>query len=282
MQLSIKDIKLSLKGNIILDGVSFSIEDKQFVSILGESGAGKSTALKIISGILPADSGQVFFDDECVDDIPTFKRDISMLFQDIRLFPNMTVGENVSFPLKVRKVAKAQRIKIVEDMLDAVQLSGFAKRKTHELSGGQQQRIALARALAAHPRALLLDEPFSGLDEQLRDEMRALVAELHNKFGMTSLMVTHDGDEALVMSDVIIYMDKGKILQIGSPADILLSPENDIVRASFNTSSAIEGVVSDGMFTCGKLRLAAPETQSGPAVLVRTPTRSPFVHSLSM
>lgn len=297
MQLTLENIDLKLGGKDILHDVSFNVQDGRFVSVLGESGAGKSTTLKVIAGLLPQDSGRVLFSGACVDDMPTHKRNTAIVFQDIRLFPNMDVRQNVAFPLKMRKVARAERLATAERMLAAVQLEGFGARRTYELSGGQQQRVAVARALAAKPDALLLDEPFSGLDEQLRAEMRQLVSRLHEEFGMTSLMVTHDADEALTMSDRIIYMSDGRVVQEGAPADLLLHPASDVVRAAFNDASSIEGRVESGIFTSGKLNVPVAElgatsrldaTSShegetipdGPAVLVRVPDRTPFVHPL--
>lgn len=280
MELSLENITLSLGGKTILDDVSFTIGDGRFTSILGESGAGKSTTLKVISGLLPQDSGRVLFDGTCVDDVPTHKRDVAIVFQDIRLFPNMDVAQNVAFPLKMRKVGKAERMKVAEEMLVAVHLEGFGNRRTYELSGGQQQRVALARALAAKPRALLLDEPFSGLDEQLREDMRRLVSSLHEQFNMTSLMVTHDPDEALTMSDSIIFMNEGRLVQKGSPCEMLLDPSHETVETCFGDSAAIEGEVLGGRFISGKLDIPAQGTPDGPAVLVRVPDREPFVHSL--
>lgn len=281
MHVALEHIDLELGGKRILRDVSFTVEDGQFVSVLGESGAGKSTTLKVIAGLVPQDAGRVLFDGTCVDDVPTHRRDTAIVFQDIRLFPNMDVRQNVAFPLKMRNVPKAERASMADAMLEAVQLAGFGDRRTYELSGGQQQRVAVARALAAKPRALLLDEPFSGLDEQLRDEMRKLVSRLHAEFGMTSLMVTHDPDEALVMSDVIVYMSEGRVVQTGSPAELLLHPADDVVRAAFDNSSSIEGVVDDGCFTSGKLVVPAHDVPRGPAVLVRLAGRAPFVHALS-
>lgn len=297
MQLTLENIDLKLSGKDILRDVSFNVQDGRFVSVLGESGAGKSTTLKVIAGLLPQDSGRVLFNGACVDDVPTHKRNTAIVFQDIRLFPNMDVRQNVAFPLKMRKVARAERLATAERMLAAVQLEGFGARRTYELSGGQQQRVAVARALAAKPDALLLDEPFSGLDEQLRAEMRQLVSRLHAEFGMTSLMVTHDADEALTMSDRIIYMSDGRVVQEGAPADLLLHPASDVVRAAFNDASSIEGRVEGGVFTSGKLSVPVAELDAasgldaisshkgetipdGPAVLVRVPDRTPFVHPL--
>ena len=245
MRLALENIGLSLGGKEILSDVSFTVEDGQFVSILGESGAGKSTTLKVVTGILPQDAGRVTFDGVCVDDVPTHRRDVAMVFQDIRLFPHMSVADNVAFPLRMRGVPKAERQRVADEMLEAVRLEGFARRRTFELSGGQQQRVALARALAARPKALLLDEPFSGLDEQLRDDMRRLVAALHERFGITSVMVTHDPDEALVMSDLVLFMSGGRLIQAGTPREMLLSPAHEAVRTCFNDSSAIQGDVAD-------------------------------------
>ncbi len=281
MQVALERIDLELGGKRILRDVSFAVALGRCVCILGGSGAGKSTTLKVIAGLVPQDAGRVLFDGACVDDVPTHRRNTAIVFQDIRLFPNMDVRQNVAFPCKMRKMPKAERLATADAMLEAVQLAGFGDRRTYELSGGQQQRVAVARALAAHPRALLLDEPFSGLDEQLRDEMRKLVSRLHAEFGMTSLMVTHDPDEALVMSDVIVYMSEGRVVQTGSPAELLLHPADDVVRAAFDNSSSIEGVVDDGCFTSGKLVVPADDVPRGPAVLVRLAGRAPFVHALS-
>ena len=281
MRLALENIGLLLGGKEILSDVSFTVEDGQFVSILGESGAGKSTTLKVVTGILPQDAGRVTFDGVCVDDVPTHRRDVAMVFQDIRLFPHMSVADNVAFPLRMRGVPKAERQRVADEMLEAVRLEGFARRRTFELSGGQQQRVAIARALAAKPKALLLDEPFSGLDEQLRDDMRRLVTALHERFGITSVMVTHDPDEALVMSDLVLFMSGGRLIQAGTPREMLLSPAHEAVRTCFNDSSAIQGDVADGVFACGRLRVPAPDVADGPAVLVRVPGRVPFVHALA-
>ena len=280
MHLVLDHICLELSGKTILDDVSFEVADGEFVSVLGESGAGKSTTLKVVAGLLPQDAGTVSFDGRVVDDLPTHKRSCAIVFQDIRLFPNMSVADNIAFPLKMQGVARAERLRTAEEMLEAVRLPGLGKRRTYELSGGQQQRVALARALAGRPRAILLDEPFSGLDEQLREEMRALVLSLHERFAMTSLMVTHDPDEALTMSDRIVYMHDGRVVQKGSPADLLLRPASELVAACFGDTSAIEGAVEEGAFRRGKLKVPAADVASGPAVLVRVKGSAPFVHAL--
>ena len=281
MHLALDNITLTLDGKRILDDISFEVHDGEFVSVLGESGAGKSTTLKVIAGIIYQDKGRVLFDGQAIDDEPAHKRGCAIVFQDIRLFPNMNVRDNVAFSLKMQHVGKQERYRIADEMLEAVQLAGMGDRRTHELSGGQQQRVALARALAGKPRAMLLDEPFSGLDEQLRDDMRRLVLDLHERFGMTTLMVTHDPDEALVMSDRIVYFSEGRLLQEGAPADILLHPAHEAVSACFGDTSAIRGAVRNGVFETGKLRVDAPAVSDGDAVLVRVKDGGVFVHALA-
>lgn len=281
MHLSLDGIGLSLGGKSILDDVSFSVSNGEFVSLLGKSGAGKSTILKIVSGLMPQDCGTVSFDGEIVDDLPSHKRRAAIVFQDIRLFPNMSVRDNVAFALKMQGASKPQRHREAEELLRAVRLEGMGDRRTNQLSGGQQQRVALARALAGKPRVLLLDEPFSGLDEQLRDEMRALVLELHRRFDMTSVMVTHDAQEALVMSDRVIYVSEGRVLQDAPPSEVLLAPANETVEGCFRGSSAIEGTVSDGTFRAGRLAIPAPDVSDGAAVLVCVAGCAPFVHAVT-
>lgn len=281
MHLEFDHISLALGGKTILDDVTFDVRDREFVSVLGESGAGKSTTLKVIAGLIFQDGGRVLFDSDEVDELPAHKRGCAIVFQDIRLFPNMSARDNVAFPLKMQHVVKAERLKTADELLAAVQLEGMGDRRTTELSGGQQQRVALARALAAKPRAMLLDEPFSGLDEQLRDDMRQLVSRLHDKFAMTTIMVTHDADEALTMSDRIVYMSEGRVQQVGSPADLLLHPANELVSSCFGDTSAIKGRVADGMFHAGKLSVEAPDSSDGDAVLVRVKDGGVFVHTLA-
>lgn len=226
------------------------------------------------------DAGSVRFDGRAVDDLPAYKRDVAMVFQDSRLFPHLSVGDNVAFPLKVHRIPRTERRESAEAWLARVQLEGFADRRVHELSGGQKQRVALARALAARPRALLLDEPFSGLDEGLRDAMRQLVRSLHEQTGLTTLMVTHDAMEALTMSDAVAYLKDGRIVSAGSPADLLLHPVDESVSSSFGGARALEGTVRGGFFHCGCLTVPAPGISDGDAVLVRTASGHVAVHPL--
>ena len=269
MRIDFDHICLAIKGTQLLHDVTLSVPDRAFVSILGESGAGKTTLLRVANGLAVHDEGHVLFDGAAVDDLPANKRGVSMVFQDARLFPNMSVLDNVAFPLKVRGVSKDERRAQAQRMLENVQLAGLGTRRTHEISGGQRQRVALARALVANPRAVLMDEPFSALDESLREDMRALVLSLHESLDLTILMVTHDPVEAITMSDQVVCMAHGAIEQVGTGADILLRPAAEPVRNIFKDTVAIEGRVEGGEFCARKLRVPAT-IEDGPALLVRT------------
>lgn len=246
MRIDLDHICLAAKGTPLLRDVCASVPHGAFVSILGESGAGKTTLLRVVSGLAAHDAGHVLFNGQPVDDLPANRRGIAMVFQDARLFPNMSVLDNVAFPLKVRGTGRAARRDQAARMLEKVQLAGLSERRTHEISGGQRQRVALARALVAAPGAVLMDEPFSALDESLRDDMRELVLALHAELGLTVLMVTHDPVEAVTMSDQVIHMAGGAVEQSGTGADILLRPATAHVRSCFKDTVAIEGVVEAG------------------------------------
>lgn len=279
MQLTLQDITCSYGKTPVLQGVSFAIQNGSFVSILGASGAGKSTILNVIAGLTPHQQGHIYFDGRQIDSLPAHKRNVSMVFQDHRLFPHMSVGENIAFPLKMRGASKAERQQRVSDLLKSVQLAGFEGRKIYELSGGQQQRVALARALSAKPQALLLDEPFSGLNEELRADMRQLVLQLHDQFGMTTILVTHDLDEALMMSDAIMYLDQGVISQHGTPRDFLFASGNAQFSGTslFARTTLLEGTVKGGVFSAGAFTLEANGTPDGAALLVRIGDNAPQI-----
>ncbi len=271
MQLAVRDITIDLgakPAKRVLDRVSFEVREGEFLSLLGASGAGKSTLLKVIAGILVQDEGGITFGNENVDGVPAHKRNVGYVFQDMRLFPNMNVEENVAFPCKMRGMGKAERLARAREFLAHVQLEGFGSRDVSSLSGGQQQRVALARALAGTPRVLLLDEPFSGLDEHLRDEMRSLVLALHRNFGTTTIMVTHDAIEAIEMSDRIVYASAGKVVQQGSPEELYCQPASCEVAACFGACSTVQGAVAGNVFSAGQLSFAAPGAPAGAATAV--------------
>lgn len=205
-KLKIKDLCVELNRNKILEDFSLEIADGEFVSIVGPSGSGKSTLLKTIAGINPVKDGTIELDGRITNDEPAHKRGAVIVFQDMRLFPHMNVSENVTYSLRLKGISKVDRVKAAEKYLSYVQLENLGDRKVSQLSGGQQQRVALARALAAEPELLLLDEPFSALDEELREDMRKLIKKLHREFKMTTIMVTHDKNEAKRLSNRVINM----------------------------------------------------------------------------
>ena len=248
MKLKLENINVVLSKKEILQKINLQVKAGSFVSVLGPSGCGKSTLLKAISGIIPCAKGNILINGKNAALSPVHKRGTVIVFQDVRLFPHLSVGENIAFPLKIKGISKNIYNEKVIDLLEKVQLKGYENKRTDKLSGGEQQRIALARALAASPEILLLDEPFSGLDENLRFEMRVLVKELHKAFNMTTMMVTHDKEEALSMSDHVVVMDNGNILQEGPPREVYENPADINVAAYFGNAAFVPGKIEKGKF----------------------------------
>jgi putative spermidine/putrescine transport system ATP-binding protein len=213
----------------VLRDFALEVRGKQFITFLGPSGCGKSTALNIIAGLIPATDGEVWIDGERIDHLPPEKRGFGMVFQNYALFPHMTVFANVAFGLQLQRRPAAEITERVQQMMELVQLPGFEGRYPGQLSGGQQQRIAIARALILHPRLMLLDEPLSNLDAKLRIEMRAEIKRIHTSLGLTSIYVTHDQTEALSLSDWIVVMKDGVLIQAGPPQEIHDRPVNIFV-----------------------------------------------------
>jgi putative spermidine/putrescine transport system ATP-binding protein len=223
-ELGLEDVRVVLGGNEILCGVSLDIAPGEFLTLLGPSGSGKTTTLNVIAGLVDASGGQIRFNGESVLKRAAHDRDIGLVFQSYALFPHMSVSENVSFPLRARKVSKSEWASTVTSMLELVQLPGIEKRKVASLSGGQQQRIALARALAPSPSVLLLDEPLAALDKQLRETMQIELKRIHDEVGVTTIAVTHDQTEAMTMSDRVAIMRDGLIEQVGTPEELYQEP----------------------------------------------------------
>ncbi|WP_235886060.1 ABC transporter ATP-binding protein [Bradyrhizobium niftali] len=219
-------------GVTAVDDVSLSISPGEFISLLGPSGSGKTTTLMMLAGFEMPDSGQVLLDDKDITRLPSHRRELGMIFQNYALFPHMTVAENVSYPLQMRRMAKVEIEARVRRTLDQVHLGGFASRYPHQLSGGQQQRVAIARALVFEPPVLLLDEPLGALDKKLRQHLRNEIKTLHKQVGKTMIYVTHDQEEALAMSDRVAVMHEGRIRQVSAPQDIYRRPA-DLFVASF-------------------------------------------------
>jgi ABC-type Fe3+/spermidine/putrescine transport system ATPase subunit len=233
-------------GNLtVVDNLDLTLRSGEFVSLLGPSGCGKTTTLRMIAGFVTPTSGTVEMDGQPMSSasasLPPERRRMSMIFQSYALWPNMTVEQNVAFGLKMRKVAKDELKRRTEKILDVVQLRHLAARYPNELSGGQQQRVALARALVVQPEILLLDEPLSNLDANLREEMRGEIRRLHNEFGITSIYVTHDQSEAMTTSDRIAVMNKGRIEQIDDPLTLYARPKTRYVAEFIGRSNILDG-----------------------------------------
>ena len=233
--------------NQVLRRVTLEISDGELVALLGPSGCGKTTILKLVAGLLPPVSGDLRFNAESVFSVPAERRGAVMVFQKPLLFPHLTVAENVAFGLKMRRTPKADLSQRVNEALRLVQLDGFERRKPHELSGGQEQRVSLARALVTEPRVLLLDEPFSALDESLRGEMRELVRALQRRLNITTLFVTHDQAEAALIADRIALILNGGVEQFGAPRDFYLHPATP-AAAQFFGWRLIEGQATGHIF----------------------------------
>ncbi|OOS06413.1 sulfate transport system ATP-binding protein [Moraxella cuniculi DSM 21768] len=233
MSIRITNIHKKFHDFVALDNISIDVATGELTTLLGPSGCGKTTLLRIIAGLEIADRGRIFFDETDVTDTPVQKRGIGFVFQQYALFRHQTVGENIAFGLtllpKATRPTTSQINQRVDELLELVQLSHTKNRYPHELSGGQRQRIALARALATNPKLLLLDEPFGALDAKVRKELRGSLKQIQREIGITSIMVTHDQEEAQAISDTIVVMNHGKIEQVGTPNELFAKPNSDFV-----------------------------------------------------
>jgi spermidine/putrescine transport system ATP-binding protein len=229
----------------VLRNINLYIRRNEFLTLLGPSGCGKSTILRIIGGFEHPTDGDVLFQGKSLLDVPPYKRRINTVFQKYALFPNMNVADNIAFGLKLKKEDAGSIKQKVEEMLRLVNLQGYGKRSVRSLSGGQQQRVAIARALVNKPELLLLDEPLGALDFKLRQEMQLELKNMQQKLGITFLYVTHDQEEAMAMSDTIVVMSEGEILQIGTPADIFNEPKNAFVANFIGESNILSGVMRE-------------------------------------
>ncbi len=241
--IALKNITMSFNKETIVENLNLTIENGQFVTFLGPSGCGKTTTLKIIAGFLKPDSGQIFFNNYDITNLPPHKRHINTVFQNYALFPHLNVFDNVAFGLKIQNLPKNEIKLRVQSMLKSVNLEGFEKRKISQLSGGQQQRIALARALVNRPKVLLLDEPLSALDVNLKSQMRLELKQMQKTLKTTFIYVTHDQEEALTMSDTVVVMNEGIIQQIGSPQKIYNEPKNAFVADFIGQSNILNGTM---------------------------------------
>ena len=240
--ISLRGIRVDFDDEPVLKGIDLDIMDKEFITFLGPSGCGKTTTLRIIGGFIQPKEGDVFFGGVRINDLPPYKREVNTVFQRYALFPHLNVYENVEFGLKIAKVPEKERRQSVKEMLKLVGLSGYDRRHINQLSGGQQ-RVAIARALVNRPKVLLLDEPLGALDLKLRKEMQIELKRIQQALEITFIYVTHDQEEALTMSDRVVVMRDGNILQIGTPQDIYNEPCNAFVADFIGESNIIDGIM---------------------------------------
>jgi iron(III) transport system ATP-binding protein len=243
VRISVENLTKRFGPLAVVSEVALSIREGELFTLLGPSGCGKTTLLRLIAGFYAADEGEIRFNDRLVNAVPPHERGIGMVFQNYALWPHMTVSENVSYGLKLRKVSSSKIAERVRGVLDKVKLGGLGERYPGQLSGGQQQRVALARALVLNPEILLLDEPLSNLDAKIRVQVRAEIRKLQKELGITTVYVTHDQEEALTLSDRIGVFNQGKIFQVGTPKELYERPANRFVADFIGINNLVEGTV---------------------------------------
>jgi spermidine/putrescine ABC transporter ATP-binding subunit len=268
--LSIERVAKSFGPNVVLRDISLDVAHGEFLSILGESGSGKTTLLRLIAGFERPDSGSISMTDERIDTLPPYKRRVNTVFQNYALFPHLTVANNVGYGLRVSKAPKPEAEKRVQEALAMVKMESFAKAKPATLSGGQQQRIALARALVNRPKLLLLDEPLSALDANLRRDMQFELKSLQREVAIAFVFVTHDQEEAMTMSDRIVLLRHGVLEQVASPREIYTKPATAYVAEFIGHSNLLHCTVSRGIACCGTL-LFTTDAADGAAVFSLRP-----------
>jgi ABC-type Fe3+/spermidine/putrescine transport system ATPase subunit len=268
--LRIENVGKSFGAQRVLESISLDIEHGEFLTLLGESGSGKTTLLRIVAGFEQATTGQIFLEGQRLDTLPPHRRPIHTVFQSYALFPNMTVFDNVAYGLRVRGADRAEIKSRVEGALAKVRMEPFAKHYPRQISGGQKQRVALARALVNQPKVLLLDEPLSALDANLRVEMQRELKLLQQDLGITFLFVTHDQSEALAISDRVVLLHRGRIEQCGSPREIYIRPRTVYSATFLGKSNLVHGVVKQGVADCGVFSLPV-QLPDGPAIFSLRP-----------
>jgi putative spermidine/putrescine transport system ATP-binding protein len=241
-RIDIRNVSKLYAGTAAVANVDLTIEPGEFLTLLGPSGSGKTTTLNLIAGFADLSEGHIEIDGERVDGIPSHRRGLGVVFQHYALFPHMSVEENIAFPLKQRKVARAEQRQKVAEVLETVGLGGYGKRRPGELSGGQQQRVAFARAMVFEPRALLMDEPLGALDKNLREKLQLEIKRIHQEVGRTFVFVTHDQEEALVLSDRIAIFNNGSIEQVGPSAELYEDPRTLFVATFMGESTVLRGM----------------------------------------
>ncbi len=243
VKVELRNVTKRFDGVVAADNVNLTINDGEFFTFLGPSGCGKTTSMRMIAGLEFTTGGEIYYDDMDVTQLPSYKRNTGMVFQNYALWPHMKVAENVAYGLVIRKVPKEEIKKRVDDILELVGLTGMGDRFPNQLSGGQQQRVALARVLIVEPDILLLDEPLSNLDAKLRVEMREEIKDIQRKLGITTIYVTHDQEEAMAVSDRVAIQNHGKIMQVGTPQEVYNKPDNLFIATFIGKGALLEGTV---------------------------------------
>ncbi len=260
-ELQLKRLTKAYGATKAIDGISLDVPAGAFVSLLGPSGSGKTTTLNLIAGFLMPDSGDILLDQRSVADVPPHRRNIGMVFQSYSLFPHLSVAENVGFPLRMRtRLSREDARRRIHEMLDLVQLAHLGNRYPRQLSGGQQQRVAMARALVSWPRLLLMDEPLGALDKKLREQMQIEIKRIHRSVGTTVIYVTHDQNEALTMSDLVVVMHEARIAQIGTPRVLYEAPANVFVADFLGDSNLLAAKVVGVSADNTSVEIASGET----------------------
>ncbi len=267
MKIKLNNVIKTFDSFRAVHGVSLEIGSGELVALLGPSGSGKTTILRMVAGLEYSDGGEIYFGDENATNIPVRDRGVGFVFQHYALFPHMTVGENIAFGMKVSKVKRpaADIARRVDELLALVQLSGLRDRFPGQISGGQRQRVALARALAVDPKVLLLDEPFGALDANVRRDLRRWLRQIHDELGITTLFVTHDQEEALDLADRVVILDKGNIVQQGTPEEVCRDPRNAFVMNFLGDANTLEARVRDGKAFIQDVAFEAPQLTNGVA-----------------
>lgn len=273
MNIEMKALTKRYDAVTAVDQVSLTVEDGSLLALLGPSGCGKTTLLRMVAGLISATEGKLYFGGRDVTNLPAQQRNTAMVFQNYALFPNLTVFENVAFGLKVRKVSRTEQRRRVEKMLASVELEGLGGRRIQELSGGQRQRVALARALVIEPDILLFDEPLSNLDQKLRVSMRQTIKRLQREFGITSLYVTHDQEEAMSIADRIAVMDHGVLQQVDVPQTLYFAPRNSFVADFIGKANLFSLPVEKHTVTLLGQRVPAPSWASDTVQVMLRPER---------
>ena len=264
MSIEFKNVSKTFGDTRVVDSLSLEIDDGEFVVLLGPSGCGKTTTLRMLAGLETVSSGDICIDGERINDVQTQHRDLAMVFQSYALYPHMTIAENIAYPLRVRKLAKDERIKRVNQVARMLEIEPLLNRKPRQLSGGERQRVALARAIVREPRAYLMDEPLSNLDARLRVQMRGELKRLQHQLGTTTIYVTHDQAEAMTLATRVAVMSRGRLQQFDTPLNIYNRPANRFVAEFVGSPSMnfVEGKIHDGVFRSESVQIRVEKTNT--------------------